>query len=416
MKDRIILHVDCNSFFASVSLLYKPHLQNKPVVVGGDEDTRHGIVLAKNQVAKKFKIPTGAALWQARQLCPDLVTIPPDYELYERFSREIKSRIFSDYIDLQEAFGSDESWLDITGSAHLFGGGIQVAELIRERVKREMGITVSIGVSWNKIFAKLGSDMKKPDAITIITKDSFKEQVWPLPVEELLYVGPATTRKLHSQGIFTIGQLANEETKYLRSWFGVVGEYLWTYANGYENSPVCQTAPRIKSVGNSSVIPHDVTTPLEVKRRMHMLAESVGPRMREEGVLAKTINYWICNNDMGYMSRQCTMATPTNLNCDLAECAFDLFRKTYNWQKPIRKIGISGTNLMLTSTPYQISFDQSAEQHAKRERLEAAMDTINERWPHSLRRAVTMYDGGDLERNVKDLQRKFTPTSWLKGG
>ncbi len=411
--ERSILHVDCNSFFASASLLYKPHLKNLPVVVGGDESTRHGIVLAKNQAAKKYKIPTGAALWQARQLCPDLVVIPPDYELYDRFSKEIKQGIFADYTDQQEAFGSDESWLDVTGSVGLFGSGEEIAHLIRRRVKKEMGITVSVGVSWNKIFAKLGSDYKKPDAVTVFTQDNFKDHVWPLPVEDLLYVGPATRNKLYNKGVYTIGQLANTEERFLRDWFGVVGSYLWVYANGLESSPVGETEPPIKSVGNSSVIAHDVTAPEEVKRRMHLLAESVGPRMRALGFAARTISIWICDNDMGYISRQKSISIPTNLNCDLASEAFDLFQHTYRWQKPIRKIGISGSNLVFAKGSYQCSFWQSAERHEKREQLEETLDSLNGRWPHSIKRAITMFGGNDEERNTKELQRKFTPIGWL---
>lgn len=416
MSDRIVLHVDCNSFFASVSLLYKPWLQNKPVVVGGDEATRHGIVLAKNQLAKKYKIPTGAALWQARQLCPDLVVIPPDYELYERFSKEIKERIFADFTDLQESFGSDESWLDITGSAHLHRDAPHLANEIRERIKREMGITVSVGHSWNKIFAKLGSDLQKPDGYVYIGKDNYRERVWPLPVSEMLYIGPATTRKLNSKGIFEIGQLAQTPEKLLREWFGKIGSYIWLYANGEDCSPVGQTEPPVKNVGNSSVVDHDVTDPMEVKQRMFGHAETVGRRMREHGLIGQTIKYWICDNDMDYIVRQCPMSAPSNLDTDLAFLAFSHFEKTYKWAKPIRKIGIAATNLMLDSTPYQITLWQNARRHEKRVELQAAMDDINKRWPHALKRGVTMFPGFSAEEDTKDMQRKFTPIGWLKGG
>lgn len=347
---------------------------------------------------------------------PDLVVIPPDYELYERFSEEIKGRIFADYTDMQEAFGSDESWLDVTGSVGLFGTGEQIAHLIRQRVKKEMGITVSVGVSWNKIFAKLGSDLKKPDAVTLIEKDTYQEKIWPLPVEELLYVGPATTRKLNNKGVHTIGDLANTEERYLRDWFGVVGSYLYAYANGLENSPVSNESPPDKSVGNSSVTPKDVTSEAEVKRRIHLLAESVGPRMRRKEVAARTISVWICDNGMGYVSHQRALHTPINLNCDLAEAAYTLFKDTYRWEKPIRKIGISGSNLVYTHIPYQCSLWESAERRDKREKLEAAMDGCNGRWPYSVRRAVTMFGGSEEERQTKDLQRQFTPIGWLKGG
>lgn len=416
MQDKTILHVDCNSFFASVSLLYKPWLQNKPVVVGGDEATRHGIVLAKNELAKKYKIPTGAALWQAKQLCPNLVVIPPDYELYERFSIEIKQGIFADYTDLQESFGSDESWLDVTGTAHLHKTATLLANDIRERIKREMGITVSVGHSWNKIFAKLGSDLKKPDGYVYIGKENYKERVWPLPVEEMLYVGPATKRRLNDKGVYTLGDLAQTGEQYLRDWFGKIGSYLWLYANGEDCSPVGQTEPPVKNIGNSSVVDHDVTELKEVKQRMIGHAENVGRRMREHGFIARTIKYWICDNDMGYVERQCPLSTPTNLDIDLALSAFRHFQKTYKWTKPIRKIGIAATNLMLDSTPYQITLWQNAQQHEKRVELQTAMDSVNKRWPHSVKRAATMFPGHVAEENTKDMQRKFTPIGWLKGG
>ena len=416
MADRTILHVDCNSYFASVSLLYKPWLQDKPVVVGGDQETRHGIVLAKNQVAKKYNIPTGAALWQARRLCPDLVIIPPEYELYERFSREIKGRIFADYTDLHESFGSDESWLDVTGCVHLHENASALANEIRERVKKEMGITVSVGHSWNKVFAKLGSDLKKPDGYVYIGRENYKEVVWPLPVEEMIYIGPATKRKLNRKGVHTLGELAQLEELYPRSWFGKIGTYLWLYANGEDRSPVGQTEAPVKSVGNSSVVSHDVTDPAEVKQRIYGHAETVGRRMREHGLIGKTVKYWICDNDMGYMEKQCPLPYPTNLDDDIAETVFAHFDRTYNWEKPIRKIGISVTNLLLDSIPYQISFWQNAQRHEERMRLQDAMDSVNKRWPHCVKRGITMFPGFADEEHIKDLQRKFTPISWLKGG
>lgn len=210
MTDRTILHCDMNNFYASVECLYNPALRGKPVAVGGDVEARHGIILAKNYEAKKYGVQTGEALWQAKQKCPGLTIVPPSFEKYLRFSR-LAREIYGCYTDRIESFGLDECWLDLTGSERLFGGGKAVADKLRERIKFELGVTISVGVSHNKIFAKLGSDMKKPDATTVITRENYKDVVWPLPVSDLLFVGPATTRKLARYGIHTIGQLAQAD-------------------------------------------------------------------------------------------------------------------------------------------------------------------------------------------------------------
>ena len=235
--DRVILHCDMNSFYASVECLYNPSIRNKPVAVGGSVEKRNGIILAKNDVAKRFGVKTGDALWQARQKCPNLVIVPPDFKKYIKLSR-LAVEIYNSYTNLVEGFGLDECWLDVTGSTHLFGSGEEIAEAIRQRVKTELGITCSIGVSFNKIFAKLGSDMKKPDAITVITKDNYKSTVWPLPVEDLLFVGRATKQKLNRYGIKTIGDLACSNLSFLETLLGKWGSYLWGYANGLDASTV----------------------------------------------------------------------------------------------------------------------------------------------------------------------------------
>ncbi|MPM78504.1 DNA polymerase IV [bioreactor metagenome] len=201
--DRSILHVDMNACYASIECLYNPEIRDKPVAVGGDVEARHGIILAKNQIAKKYGVQTGEALWQAKQKCPQLVIIKPHYDRYIR-SSALARQIYNSYTDLVEPCGLDECWLDVSGSAHLFGTAEMIAEEIRERVKRELGITVSVGVSYNKVFAKLGSDLKKPDAVSVLTRDNYREKVWPLPASDLLYVGRATTRKLYNHGILTM--------------------------------------------------------------------------------------------------------------------------------------------------------------------------------------------------------------------
>ena len=220
--NRTILHSDMNNFYASVECLYNPKLRGKPLAVGGDAEARHGIILAKNYEAKRFGVQTGEALWQAKQKCRELIIVEPHYDKYIRFS-QMAREIYGEYTDQVESFGLDECWLDVTGSEKLFGTGRQIADQIRERIKFELGITASVGVSFNKVFAKLGSDMKKPDATTVIPPDSFREKVWPLPVNELLYVGRATHRKLHTYGVNTIGDLAKADVNFLKLVFGKVG-------------------------------------------------------------------------------------------------------------------------------------------------------------------------------------------------
>lgn len=253
---RTILHVDLNNFYASVECLYRPDLRGQPVAVTGEVEQRHGIVLAKNMPAKAAGVKTGEAIWQARAKCPKLVCLPPDYKKYLRFSRLARA-IYADYTDKIESFGIDENWLDVTGSTLVMGSGAEIADEIRRRVRETLGITASAGVSFNKIFAKLGSDYKKPDATTVITPENFRRIVWPLPVGELLYVGRSTERKLHNRVILTIGDLAGRKVHDLQLLLGVWGETLWNFANGRDESPVARIGAEtyVKSVGNSTTTP-----------------------------------------------------------------------------------------------------------------------------------------------------------------
>lgn len=279
--NRTILHVDLDAFYASVETLYNPSLRGKPVAVVGDQELRHGIVLAKSYEAKRFGVQTGDAIWQAKQKCKELNLVPAHFSEYLKFSR-LSKEIFADYSDRCESFGLDESWIDLTGCTHLFGDGPQAAQEIRRRIKFELGITASVGVSFNKVFAKLGSDMNKPDGITVIPYDSFRETVWPLPVKDLLYVGKATTRKLQSYGIHTIGELAKTDRTFLEYRFGKIGGMLWTFANGLDTSPVSNIGAKslIKSVGNSTTAPRDLITDQDVRITLYALCESVAERLR----------------------------------------------------------------------------------------------------------------------------------------
>jgi DNA polymerase-4 len=282
MRERTILHADLNNFYASVEMLHHPRLRGHPVAVGGSAEERHGIILAKNYEAKAYGIAVGQALWQARQKCPGLIIVPPDYPKYLKFSRLFRV-ILADYSDKVESFGLDESWVDISAIAKGPDDGKQIADEIRARVKEELGVTASVGVSWNKIFAKLGSDMKKPDGTTVISRENYKETVWPLPAEDLLGVGRATKAKLDRYYIRTIGELASAGEDSLRRRFGKWGTYLYCYANGLDTSPVKPSdyEAAVKSVGNSTTAPRDLENEQDCHIVFQNLAESVAERMRD---------------------------------------------------------------------------------------------------------------------------------------
>ncbi len=288
--ERVILHSDLNNFYASVECLYNPSLRGKPIAVSGNPEARHGIVLAKNYAAKSCGVDTGNPLWLAKQKCPDIIFVPPHYELYIKYS-EITREIYSEYTDQVEPYGLDECWLDVTGSSALFGDGQTIADKIRERVKSELGVTVSVGVSYNKIFAKLGSDIKKPDATTVIKRSHFKEIVWPLPVNDLLYVGKSTHKKLLNYKIKTIGDLANSDKHFMQYLLGRNGVMLWNFANGLDTSPVSNIGAKslIKSIGNSTTAPRDLITDEDIKIILYVLCESVSSRMREYNFICSTV-------------------------------------------------------------------------------------------------------------------------------
>lgn len=300
--NRTILHSDCNCFYVSVELLHHLELRGKPVAVGGDPEARHGIVLTADYTAKRYGVKTGMALWQAKQVCPDITFLPPRMDLYLRFSR-MAQEIYADYTDKREPYGIDESWLDVTDSATLKGDGFHIAQEISSRMKKELGITVSVGVSFNKIFAKLGSDYKKPDAITTMYKDEFQRKAWCLPVSDLLYVGNATNKKLYSMGIRTIGDLAKSDETLLVRKLGKMGSILWAFANGYDESPVKleNTSAPVKSVGNSTTTPRDMETDEDVKIVLYILAESVAARLRENGFRCRTVEISVRDKELFHM-------------------------------------------------------------------------------------------------------------------
>ena len=379
--ERIILHSDCNSFYASVECLHHPEIREKPVAVGGDIEQRHGIILAKNQLAKQFHVSTGEAIWQAKQKCPELIVLPPDFPLYLRFSRLARD-IYLDYSSRVEPFGLDEAWLDITSRENQKDKGEKTAQEIRKRIREELGITVSIGVSYNKIFAKLGSDYQKPDAVTLITKENYRQIAWPLPASDLLYVGPATKRKLNGFGVHTIGELAQTPVEILRSKFGKIGDILWCFSNGLDRSPVAdfQNQPIVKSIGNSTTAPRDLESGEDVKMILYVLADSVARRLREQGLKGRTIHISVRDNSLFSFTRQKTLLSYTNLTGEIAREALSLFREHYRWKRPVRSIGISVSDLEAGTICSQTGLFCDEVKREKMERLDKALDRLKVRF------------------------------------
>lgn len=402
--ERTILHSDMNNCYASIELLYRPQLRGKPLAVGGDPEARHGIVLAKDQIAKKAGVKTGMALWQARQVCPDIVFVPPRMDLYLKFSR-LAHEIYGEYTDKQEAFGIDESWLDVTESCSIKGDGMTVANQISSRIKKELGITVSIGVSWNKIFAKLGSDYKKPDAITEISKENYKEIVWPLKAEELLYVGRATKRKLNQYGIRTIGELATADRRFLHRTLGKMGVVLSVFANGGDQTPVShedEHAP-IKSIGNSTTTPRDLENETDVSIIIYLLAESVSARLRENHFVGDVIEISVRDNELHSFTRQRKISMPTNITSEIGSYAMQIFKDNYNWNKPIRSIGVRVADLMTDTVPVQLDLFNNQEHRERQHKMDLAVDEIRRRFGYySIQRGMMYQDRRLSSVNAKD--------------
>lgn len=389
MKQRVILHSDMNNFYASVECAQRPEMRGRPVVVGGDEELRHGIVLAKNQLAKATGIRTGEALWQARRKCPGLEILPPDFRLYQRYAKFAR-QIYADYTPQVEPFGLDEAWLDVSGD-----NGEMVANEIRQRMKRELGITASVGVSYNKIFAKLGSDIKKPDATTVISEDNYKAVAWPLPVEELLYVGRSTRQKLQKIGISTIGELARTPAPLLHSLFGKLGDVLHTYANGFDKSPVrpMDEESLIKSIGNSTTTPRDLVCNEDVKITLYVLCESVCARLREHGFLSRTVAISIRDNELFRFERQVKLQKPSCISGEIAAAAMQLFGEHYSFPKPVRSLGVRCTDLAPAGTPTQLSLFDDEGCRIRQETLDRTVDDLRRRFGHfSIQRASVLAD------------------------
>ncbi|MFA5585053.1 MAG: DNA polymerase IV [Saccharofermentanales bacterium] len=401
MSDRVVLHVDQNAFYASVEMLRRPSLKTVPCAVAGDPVNRHGIVLAKNQLAKTAGIKTGETVWQAKQKCPGLVLIPPDYKSYLYYSR-VAREIYREYTDRVEAFGIDECWLDLTGCPDRDGPA--VAEALRRRMKAELGLTVSVGVSWNKIYAKLGSDLKKPDATTVISRASYREQVYPLPAGNLLYVGRATERKLGRFGIRTIGQMVDAGPDFLQAQFGIVGLSLFAFAGGLDQTPVALSGREvpIKSVGNSLTTRRDLYTEQDIKAVTYMLTESVAGRLRDAGMAARTVQVSLRDYALYNFERQAPLPRPTLLCSEIAPEAFKLIMAHFQPGQWIRSLGVRACNLIPQSRLNQESFLPDDRRRQAVFRLEDTIDSLRGRYGGlSVRRGISLVDRSLTEHDIK---------------
>jgi len=375
---RVILHSDMNSFYASVEQMLTPSLRDRAVAVCGSRETRHGIVLAKSIPAKKAGVKTGMAIWQARECCRDLTIVPPQYDQYLKYSR-LAHKIYLRYTDRMEPYGMDECWLDLTGCRL---DPVKTANEIRRTMKAELGLTVSVGVSFNKIFAKLGSDMKKPDAVTVITPENFRDLIWPLPASDILYCGPATARKLAGYGVHTIGDIARTPPETMRKWLGVNGLALWSYAAGTDSSRVMTDgyeAP-VKSIGHGVTCVSDLLDDTEVWHVLLELSQDVGHRLRINGFLAGGVQVMLRDNDLSFREYQAKLAIPTRSAKEIAEKCFSLFQENYAWQTKVRALCVRAISLVSENIPVQQTLFDDPLKREKQDKLEGAIDELRRRF------------------------------------
>lgn len=409
--ERVIYHIDCNSFYASVECMQRPELRLAPMAVAGDPKDRCGIILAKNELAKACGIKTAETIYQAQRKCPGLVLVEPHHRLYVEVSRAVK-RIFAQYTDQVESFGLDEAWLDVTGSLRYFHATpVELADEIRQRVKREIGITVSVGVSYNKAFAKLGSDLKKPDAITLITRDNYQRRVWPLPVEDLLFVGKMASAQLRRHYITTIGDIARSEMGFLNQLLGKGGETLWLFANGLDPSPVCRIGEEepAKSIGNGMTFRRDLVGWEELKAGVLALSDEVAMRLREEGMRCSMLQIMVRNPSMKTISRQGKMTWPTCLQKEIVDRAMEILHENWKEDAPVRALSVTAQQLL----PRQAVLEQgnlwcdTSSALAKFERAEAAMQKLRLKYG---RGCLTMGFSENEELGIGHSEKKAIPS------
>lgn len=381
--ERVILHCDMNGFFASVESLYYPEHRGKPLAVCGDPAARHGIILAKNEEAKKYGIVTAETIYSALKKCPELCLVPPHFDRYEKAS-SAANEIYRRFTDLVEPFSIDESFLDVSGSTHLFGDGKTIADTLRHTVREELGLTISVGVSFNKIFAKLGSDYKKPDATTVITRENYKHIVWPLPVDALMYAGRSTVKKLRQIGVNTIGDLAAQDLTVIRTLLGKNGEALWRSACGQDNSPVRVPGEEdeVKSVGKGLTFSHDLTTEAQIAPAVLALCESVGQRLRALGMRCGGVQVKLRDPDFKDIDRQMHLERPTCATREIAAAAMELIRRNHKNGDPLRMITVTAIALE-SEKALQLSLYEEDQKGLRQEALDHSLDRLRERFGRS---------------------------------
>ena len=399
MARDIIMHSDLNCFYASVEVNENPSLAGKKVAVCGSTENRHGIVLTATYPAKRSGVKTGMANWEAKQVCPELIVVEPHYDLYFKYSRMVR-RICRRYADDVEPFGLDESWLCLHGVSDIEGAGRRTAEEIRRTVRRETGLTVSVGVSFTKVFAKLGSDMKKPDAVTLITERNYRDRVWPLPASDLLYVGPATARKLRQINIHTIGELARCDPEALRGRLGKNGVMLWRFANGLDHSPVmpCGWEEPIKSIGHGVTCVRDLDDAEDVWRVIYALSQDIGHRLRKHHMRVRGVQLTVRDKELAFQQYQMPLPFPTRSPLEIARTANLLFQTRYPWHRTVRALTVRGIQVEDENAPEQLDAFGDCAARSRRQTLDDAVDEIRRRfgdasiYPASLMGPLNMAD------------------------
>jgi len=389
--ERIILHADLNHFYAAVECRRRPELRAVPMAVGGDEQKRRGVVLAKNELARACGVKTGESLWEARRKCPELTVVSPHFDEYAKASHQARE-IYSRYTDRVEPFGADECWLDLTGCVDDYKKALAVADRLRREMREELGLTISVGVSFNKVFAKLASDMKKPDATTVIPPHKFREIIWPMPVNALLYVGRATESRLSRMGIRSIGDLANSDRALLRRTLGKNGEGLWVYANGLDNAPVKVEREQAKSIGNSTTLPRDISEEEDVRVVLYALCEKVAARLREHGLCCCGIQLSVRSNNFVDSDHQMPLESQTDTSQEMFDAIWKLYKENYKNKIAIRGLGVRAIRLEKGNAE-QISLFSEDMRRTKHKRIEQAKDSLSRKYgAGTLRRGVLMTD------------------------
>lgn len=398
LKDRTILHVDANNFFASVETIDKPYLKSKPVAVAGNPKKRTGIILAKNELAKKFGIKTGEVIWQAKQKCPDLVLLPPHHDIYNVYSNKLY-KIYQDYTDKIERFGIDECWLDVTTSLKLFKSGEDIANTIRKRVKEELGITVSVGVSFCKIFSKLASDLKKPDAVTIILRKDFKKIVYPLPLSTLMGIGKKMQAHLNKMNVFKLGDIVLLSTKLLEDKFGKVGVDLKQKLQGFDIDPVESEERLPKSVGNGTTTAVDILSKEEIYATINFLSDKIAHRLRNKKLSACGVGVSIKTSEFKKHSKEKTISHPTNSSFIIAKTALDILKTFWKFDAPVRSVRVRTFSLLKENqlTQGYLFYDE------KKEKIGHGLDFIREKYgEESLVLGSTLKNQDFLRKSFED--------------